>query len=147
MPPERANGSPVEPSRPGAPDVVELVTPVGREWDSVARLVLAGIADRMHLSVEELDDLQLALERLLLETGPADEEVRIVFDVEPAGRVRLRVGPLRERSLEADLRGQRTAAGRLDLCRILATVVDSFDVEDGADGGVVVNLEKLGRGH
>ncbi len=127
-------------------DLVELVTPVGRDWDGVARLVLAGIADRMQLSVEELDDLQLALERLLLETGPADEEVRLLFGLEPAGRVRLRVGPLRERSVEGALRGSAPRPGRIGLRRILETVVDSFGVEDGPDGGVLVNLEKLAPG-
>ena len=127
-------------------DVVELATPIGREWDSVARLVLAGIADRMGLSVEELDDLQLALERLLLETGPADAEVRMVFGLEGDGHVRLRVGPLRERAVLGSLGTTEPEGPQLGLRRILETVVDSFYVEDGPDGGVMVGLEKHGRG-
>jgi len=127
-------------------DLVELVTPVGREWDSVARLVLAGIADRIGLTVEELDDLQLALEHLLLETGPADPEVRVLFELEGDGQVRLRVGPLHELAVLGSLRSKETVLTRLDLRRILETVVDSFAVEDGPDGGVLVDLEKHGRG-
>src|SRR5919206_3245855 len=46
-------------------DTIELTTPVGRDWDPVVRLVLGGIADRLNLGFEELDDLQLAVERLL----------------------------------------------------------------------------------
>lgn len=129
-----------------AADLVELVTPVGREWDSVARLVLAGIADRIGLTVEELDDLQLALEHLLLETGPADPEVRVLFELEGDGQVRLRVGPLHELAVLGSLRSKETVPTRLDLRRILETVVDSFAVEDGPDGGVLVDLEKHGRG-
>ena len=42
------------------PDRIELVTPLGRQWDPVIRLVLGGIADRLDLGFEELDDLRLA---------------------------------------------------------------------------------------
>jgi hypothetical protein len=145
VPPEAANGAGATADRAGA-DVIELVTPVGRDWDPVARLVLAGIADRLHLSIEELDDLQLAVERLLLECGPADPSVRLVFELDRGGCVRLRVGPLREEHAAAALRAGEPAADRLDLRRILETVVDSVGVEDGPDGGVIVRLEKLHHG-
>jgi hypothetical protein len=141
-PPDEGPGSESSP----AADLVELVTPVGREWDSVARLVLAGIGDRIGLSVEELDDLQLALERLLHETGPADPEVRVLFELEGDGQVRLRVGPLRELAVMGSLRSAEAVPAGLGLRRILETVVDSFAVEDGPDGGVLVDLEKHGRG-
>jgi hypothetical protein len=148
MPLEPTNGAGGEP--PGAaPDVIELRTPVGREWDAVSRLVLAGIAGRLELSVEELDDLQLAVERLLLEAGPADEEVHLLFEVDRGEGVRLRIGPLRERHAAAALHERDSSSGRIGLRRILDTVVDSVSVEDGPDGGVVVRLEKLrhGAGH
>jgi len=45
---------------PEPADMIELTTPVDRAWDPVVRLVLGGIADRVDLPFEELDDLQLA---------------------------------------------------------------------------------------
>ena len=59
------------------PDRIELTTPVGRAWDPVIRLVLGGIADRLDLGFDELDDLQLAVERLLAE---ARFEDRVTLD-------------------------------------------------------------------
>src|ERR687890_284100 len=53
-------------------ETVELETPVGRDWGAVVRLVLGGIGDRLGLGLDDLDDLQLAVERLLAEAlqGP-----------------------------------------------------------------------------
>ncbi len=50
-------------------ETVELQTPVGRGWAAVVRLVLGGIGDRLGLGFDDLDDLQLAVERLLAEAG------------------------------------------------------------------------------
>lgn len=143
--PAEAPAGPTAEAATGEHDVVELVTPVGRDWDAVARLVLAGVGERLHMSVEEVDDLQLAVERLLLEAGPADEQMCMVLEIDPGRMVRVRLGPLRERSATAALRAPDPPPGQLGLRRILQTVVDSFDVEDGPDGGVVVRLEKAGR--
>lgn len=128
------------PDETRSPDAIELVTPAGREWEPVIRLVLGGVADRLNLGFEELDDLQLAVERLIAEAG-APEEVRLSFEVTPRG-VRTRVGPLRESVVTQVLRGPEPLPGELNLRRILETVVDSFRVErlDGDD--IVVTLEK-----
>src|SRR5919201_615153 len=56
----------------------------------------------------------------------------------PAGRV----GPLSERSIAVALQ-EDSPPGELTLRRILQTVVDSFGVEEAADGRIVVRLEKL----
>lgn len=121
---------------------VELVMPAGRAWEPVMRLVLGGMANRLDLRFEELDDLQLAVERLLAEAGPPDT-VRLSFEVTPTG-IRARVGPLREQVIAAALQGPRGPSERLDLRRILETVVDSFGVEL-EDGDLIVRLEKVTR--
>jgi anti-sigma regulatory factor (Ser/Thr protein kinase) len=126
------------------PDSIELTLPAGREWHAVARLVLGGIADRLNLSFEDLDDLQLAVERLLVEAA-SQETVRIRVDVADHG-VRVGVGPLAERTLADALQARDEAPGELTLRRILQTVVDSFGVEELADGGIVVRLQKAVRG-
>jgi anti-sigma regulatory factor (Ser/Thr protein kinase) len=126
------------------PDSIELIVPAGREWHAVARLVLGGIADRVNLPYEDLDDLQLAVERLLVEAA-SQETVRIRIDVMEEG-VRVGVGPLAERALADALQGPDGAPGELTLRRILQTVVDSFGVEELEEGGIVVRLQKAVRG-
>jgi anti-sigma regulatory factor (Ser/Thr protein kinase) len=126
------------------PEAIELTLPAGREWHAVARLVLGGVADRMNLSFEDLDDIQLAVERLLVEAA-SQETVRIRIDVREQG-LRIGVGPLAERTLAAALQGPDAVPGELTLRRILQTVVDSFGVEEAEEGGIVVRLQKAVRG-
>ncbi len=122
-------------------DTVQLEAPVGRDWGPVVRLVLGGIGDRLDLGIDELDDLQLAVERLLAEAG-AQESVRLSFEIFDGG-MRTHVGPLAEGAIADALQGPEPPPGRLTLRRILATVVDSFGVEHVEDEGLYVRLEKV----
>ena len=122
-------------------DAIELVTPLGRAWEPVVRLVLGGIADRLDLGFEDLDDLQLALERLLAEAG-SQGAVRLSFELAD-GRVRTRVGPLRETAVARALQGPEPPPGELSLRRVLETVVDAFGVEESEGGQLVVRLDKV----
>ena len=126
------------------PEAIELTVPAGREWHAVARLVLGGVADRLNLSYEDLDDLQLAVERLLVEAASQDT-VTLRIEVVDHG-VRVGVGPLAERTIADALQGPDAEPGELTLRRILQTVVDSFGVEEAAEGGIVVRLQKAVRG-
>ena len=125
-------------------DRIELTTPTGRAWEPLIRMVLGGIADRIDLGFDELDDLQLAVERLLAEGDP-DDPVTLSFELHKGG-VRARVGPLRDTALAGALQGPKPGPGELTLPRILETVVDSYGVEDATDGHLVVRLEKAVRG-
>jgi hypothetical protein len=124
-------------------DRIELVAPVARAFDPVVRLVLGGIADRIDLGFEELDDLQLAVERLRAEAG-AQETLEISFEITEQS-IRTRIGPLAERAIAEELQGPPPSPGELTLGRILQTVVDSYGVEVAEDGELVVRLEKLVR--
>jgi hypothetical protein len=124
-------------------DRIELVTPVGRAWDPVIRLVLGGIGDRLDLGFDELDDLQLAVERLLAE---ARFEDRVTLSFEILDRsVRVRIGPILTGAVADALQGPPAKPGELTLGRILQTVVDSYGVEEVEDGHMVVRLEKAVR--
>jgi hypothetical protein len=57
----------------------------------------------------------------------------------------VRLGPLHERAIADALQGPESPPGELTLRRILETVVDSFGVEEAADGELVVRLEKRVR--
>ena len=124
-------------------DRIELTAPVGQAWEAVIRMVLGGIADRLDLGFDQLDDLQLAVERLLAEGDPEDP-VTLSFELLDRG-VRTRIGPLRDTALASALQGPAPGPGELNLPRILQTVVDSYGVEEVSDGKLVVRLEKLVR--
>ena len=126
------------------PDRIELTAPTGRAFEPVIRMVMGGIADRLDLGFEDLDDLQLAVERLLAEGDPSDP-VTLSFEILEHG-VRTRVGPLQDVSLAAALQGPDPRPGELTLPRILSTVVDAYGVEQVRDGQLVVRLEKARRG-
>ena len=124
-------------------DRIELTTPVGRAWEAVVRMVLGGIADRLDLGFDQLDDLQLAVERLLAEGDPQNP-VTLSFEIHEGG-VRTRIGPLRDTALAEALQGPEPPPGVLTLPRILSTVVDSYGVEEVADGHLVVRIDKAVR--
>jgi hypothetical protein len=119
---------------------IQLEAPPAPDFQPVVRLIIGGIAEQVDFGFEEIDDLQLAVERLLAEAGH-QEKVLITFEF-GNGHIRTRVGPLSERTL-ADALKEEATPGQLTLRRILQTVVDSFGVEEAADGRIVVRLEKL----
>ena len=120
---------------------IDLEAPLAGDFHGVVRLIVGGIAERVDFAFEEIDDLQLAVERLLAEAGP-EGSVEMSFEVVGDG-IRTRVGPLRERAIAEALADGDVPPGQLTLKRILQTVVDSFGVEESDAGGVVVRLEKV----
>lgn len=121
---------------------IVLEAPLSGDFQAVVRLIIGGIAERVDFAFEEIDDLQLAVERLLAEAGQVGS-VRLSFEVGESS-IRTRVGPLSESAVADALRdGDAPPPGQLTLRRILQTVVDSFGVEDAGGGAIVVRLEKL----
>jgi 2-keto-3-deoxy-6-phosphogluconate aldolase len=120
---------------------IDLVAPLSGDFHAVVRLIIGGIAERVDFAFEEIDDLQLAVERLLAEAGTIGS-VRLSFEVVANG-IRTRVGPLSEHKVAEALRDGDAMPGELTLRRILQTVVDSFGVDEAEDGRIVVRMEKL----
>ena len=119
---------------------ISFQAPLDGAFKPVVRLIVGGVAERADFGFEAMDDLQLAVERLLAEAG-ADGNVAVSFELKEDG-IRTRIGPLREQGLAKALQDDG-APGTLPLGRILSTVVDSYGVEYVADGEIVVRLEKL----
>jgi hypothetical protein len=119
---------------------VRIDAPLDAAFGPVVRLIVGGIAERADLGFDEMDDLQLGIERLLAEAG-ADGRVRISFELGASG-IRTRIGPLHERGLAEALQ-REDRPGELTLRRVLGTVVDSYGVEESSDGQITVRLEKL----
>lgn len=120
---------------------IDLEAPLSGDFQAVVRLIIGGIAERVDFAFEEIDDLQLAVERLLAETCTVDT-VRLSFEV-GTRNIRTSVAPLSARKVSEALENGDGPAGELTLRRVLQTVVDSFDVREAGDGHVSVLLEKL----
>lgn len=116
-------------------DEISLTLPADEEFRRVAHLVLGGLAVRLDLTFESLEDLELALDALLERTrGDEDVTVRVrLLD----GELRTIVGPLE--SVSAEL--EDGAGDSLNLSRILSAVCDSVDIEE-RDGAEWVELTK-----
>jgi anti-sigma regulatory factor (Ser/Thr protein kinase) len=119
---------------------IDLEAPLSGDFQAVVRLIVGGIAERVDFAFEEIDDLQLAVERLLAEAGTAGT-VCLKFEV-GEDRIRTRIGPLSQAKVAEALQDGEMVPGQLTLRRILDTVVDSFGVDQGDGGGIVVRLEK-----
>ncbi len=121
-------------------DEITLTLPHQKPFYGVAYLVLGGLAVRLDLTYETLEDLQLALEGLLERTKPTQDvtvSVRVRDDV-----IEARVGPIDADRLRGEL--DSVHAGELGLRRILDTVVDRVDLAE-SDGEHWVELRKSVR--
>ena len=117
---------------------IKLRIPHQRPYHGIARLVVGGLAARLELSYEHLDDLQLALATVLENDGySVGSEVTVELEVRDEG-VGIVIGPLQAPELRADLArdGEHVTLGRL-----LSTVVEKVEVEQREDGGWL-RLEK-----
>jgi hypothetical protein len=111
---------------------IKLRIPHERPYHGIARLVVGGLAARLDLSYEHLDDLQLALATVLENDGyVVGSDVTVELHVRDDG-VSIVIGPLSAAQVRADLAMNGDA---LSLGRLLSTVVESVDVEERADGG------------
>ena len=116
-------------------DEVRLTLPAEEDFRRVAHLVVGGLGVRLDLTLEDLDDLQIALEALL---SCRDDEGDIVVTVDAGdGAVRASVGPFRAGSFDAL---DHTDAP-LGLQRVLETVCDTFEIDERS-GGAWVELTK-----
>jgi hypothetical protein len=114
-------------------DQITLTMPRERPFFGVARLVLAGLAARLDVTVEHLEDLELALDGLL-ERRDGAEQITLSLSVD-GDDLQARIGPYRGGAVRAELEGE--PGENLTLRRLLDAVVDKYEVEDGADGSWV----------
>lgn len=111
---------------------IKLSIPHDPPYHGVARLVVGGLAARLDVSYEQLEDLQLALASVL-EDGSyvRDEQVNVELEVGD-GVLSMLVGPMDGRRLRADL--DDDSEERIGLGRLLGTVVEDVGVEERPDG-------------
>jgi anti-sigma regulatory factor (Ser/Thr protein kinase) len=116
-------------------DVVTLQLPRDREFHGVAHLVLGGLAARLDLTYDVLEDMTTAIDELLERRDP-EEEFTLSLEIEEGAIVAV-VGPF-DGSIDAEL---HTSDEGLGLRRVLETVVDHVDVGE-REGRHWVELRK-----
>jgi hypothetical protein len=122
-------------------DQITLTLPRERPFFGVARLVLGGLATRLDVTVERLEELELALDGLL-ERRDGAEQITVSLDI--AGEVlHARVGPYEGSALRAEL--EEELGESLSLRRLLDAVVDQYNVSDGDDGAWVELQKRVER--
>jgi hypothetical protein len=110
------------------PDRIVLTIPRDG-FEDVAQLVLAGVASRLNLTYEVIDDLGTALAALIErrgEVGNLTVELEVGDDAVTAA-----IGPFRGDRLRAELERREDGVG---LRRVLETMVEGFDTQDRRDG-------------
>jgi hypothetical protein len=109
-------------------DEIILTIPREEPFHEVAHLVLGGVAARLDLTFESIDDLETALDAVLeraAEEGDVTVQLRLAD-----GAIVTRVGPFAADRLRAEL--ERDVPDDVTLRRVLDTVVDSYELD--ADG-------------
>jgi len=116
-------------------DEISLTLPADEAFHRVANLVLGGLALRLDLTFEHLEDLELALDTLLERSGDGEDVTVLVRVLD--GELQTVVGPFK--SVRAEL--EEGSDDSLNLRRILATVCDHVEIVD-REGGQWVEVTK-----
>jgi anti-sigma regulatory factor (Ser/Thr protein kinase) len=111
---------------------IRLKIPHEPPYHGVALLVVGGLAARLDLSYEKLEDLQLALENVL-ENGDYVSEPQVTVELDVLDdSLSLVVGPLDGAAVRKALADDRD--DRISLGRLLDTLVEEVSIESRDDG-------------
>ncbi len=110
-------------------DRVTITIPRRREFSSIAHLVVGGLGARLDLTLEDLEDLQVALASVLEEDGQGPVTVAVSID---GDALSASVGPLEGEALREQL--EREPAGEVGLRRILEAVCERVELVERDDG-------------
>jgi anti-sigma regulatory factor (Ser/Thr protein kinase) len=111
---------------------ISLEVPATLSALSTVRMVVGGLGARLDFSLEDLDDLYLALDRLLEAALDAEElpAIRVLVHLED-GTLRVSAGAFRSRELRDQI--SVTPGDCIDLCIMLRRLVDDVTLQE--DGG------------
>jgi anti-sigma regulatory factor (Ser/Thr protein kinase) len=106
-------------------DEITLTLPREPEFNRVAHLVLGGLAVRLDLTIENLEDLQIALDAILDQTDPANGDITVRMRLAD-GELQTSIGPLTPQVLDQI---EREPDGGLGLRRVLESTVEDVHVD------------------
>jgi len=110
---------------------IRLVIPAEEEFRPIVHLVTGGLASRLDVTYDDLEDIQVAVDAVLA-LRDDEGELTVVLSTEP-GVVRAAIGPFEPEVLQSG----DTPDGGLDLQRVLETVCDTHEFESREDGAWV----------
>jgi hypothetical protein len=108
-----------------ADDEITLTLPREREFHRVAHLVLGGLAVRLDLTIENLEDMEIALDAILDHTDPAAGDITVRMAVRD-DELETVIGPLTPRLLDEI---EREPSNELGLRRVLDSTVEDVHVD------------------
>jgi anti-sigma regulatory factor (Ser/Thr protein kinase) len=117
-------------------DEITLRLPRERPFFGVAHLVVGGLAVRLDVNYDQLEDIQVALAELL-EQQETEQAITLEVRFED-GRIRALLGPFDHSVVDELSRGDGESVG---LRRVLDTVVDRVEVTE-RDGAPWVEVTK-----
>jgi anti-sigma regulatory factor (Ser/Thr protein kinase) len=123
------------------PERIALELPATLTALSTVRMVLGGLGARLDFSLEDLDDLFLATDRLLEAVLEAErlESLRIEMVVDGA-TLRVTAGAFRSDALRAQV--AVTPGGCIDLCMLLQRLTDEVVVQEEDDRFKIVIVKR-----
>lgn len=110
---------------------IRLVIPAEEDFRPIVRLVTGGLASRLDVTYDDLEDIQIAVDAVLA-LRDDDGDVTVVLNAEP-GTVRVAIGPFEPEALDPS----DTPEGGLDLKLVLEAVCDTHEFESRDDGAWV----------
>jgi anti-sigma regulatory factor (Ser/Thr protein kinase) len=124
---------------------IALEVPAKLSALSTVRLVLGGLGERLDFSLEDLDDLFLATDRLLQAALDAEELDHLRVDMVCGdGELQVAAGSFTSAGLRAQV--AVTPGGCIDLCTLLRRLLDEVSLEEH-DGSFAVVMLKRGAGN
>lgn len=126
-------------------DTVTLRIPQSPQYYSVARLVVGGLAAGLSLSYDALDDLQLAIGSLLdneslLSAHDGPVTIRLAVDED---RLQASLGEFSREALQTAFANGGGSEEKLDLRRLLDTIVDDVEISTSEAGGWVTLTKRV----
>ena len=110
---------------------IRLVIPAEEDFRPIVHLVTGGLASRLDVTYDDLEDIQVAVDAVLA-LRDDEGDLTVVLSAEP-GVVRAAIGPFEPDALQAG----DASDGGLDLHRVLETVCDTYEFESRDDGAWV----------
>ena len=110
---------------------IRLVVPAEEEFRPIVHLVAGGLASRLDVTYDDLEDIQVAVDAVLA-LRDDDGDLTIVLSAE-SGVVRAAIGPFEPEPFQST----DASDGSLDLQRVLETVCDTYEFESREDGAWV----------
>ncbi len=107
---------------------IRLVIPAEEDFRPIVHLVTGGLASRLDVTYDDLEDIQVAIDAVLA-LRDDEGDLTVILGAEP-GVLRAEIGPFEPEALQAS----DTSDGGLDLQRVLETVCDTHEFESREDG-------------